>query len=106
METERRLVQRTRPQELSYIQFEPEGGGIVVNASSQGLAFHVAAALRRAGPIQFCVSPNPMQKIKLVAEIIWMDEAKKFGGVRFNELSPGPAQQILQLFNQPINHEP
>ncbi len=106
METERRLVQRTRPQELSYIQFEPEGGGIVVNASSQGLAFHVAAALRRAGPIQFCVSPNPMQKIKLVAEIIWMDEAKKFGGVRFKELAAGARRQILQWLNQPGEREP
>ena len=79
METERRFAQRTRPQELSYIQFEPEGGGIVVNASRQGLAFHAATALRLTGPIQLCVSPNPMLQIKLAAEIVWMDETKKLG---------------------------
>lgn len=106
METERRFAQRTRPQELSYIEFEPEGGGIVVNASGQGLAFHAAAALRLTGPIQLCVSPNPMQQIKLAAEIVWIDETKKFGGVRFKELAAHARSQILQWLNQTSESEP
>ena len=106
MDTERRFVQRTRPQELSYIQFEPEGGGIVVNASGQGLAFHAAAALRLTGPIQLCVSPTPMQQIKVDAEIVWMDETEKFGGVRFKQLTAEARSQILQWLNQPGEPEP
>jgi hypothetical protein len=96
MESERRCKSRERPVELSYIQFEPEGGGIVVNASEQGLAFHAAAALRQTGPIQLCVSPNPVQQIKLSAEIAWMDETKKTGGLRFTELMADTRNQILQ----------
>jgi PilZ domain len=101
MNTERRCTSRQRPEELSYIQFQPEGGGIVVNASEQGLAFHAAAALRQTGPIQLSVSPNPMQQIKLSAEIVWIDETKKSGGVRFRALTEDAKNQILQWLTQP-----
>jgi hypothetical protein len=100
MKPERRCTNRERPEELSYIQFLPEGGGIVVNASEQGLAFHAAAALRQTGPIQLCISPNPMQQIKLTAEIVWIDETKKSGGVRFTELTAEARNQVLQWLSQ------
>jgi hypothetical protein len=101
MNAERRCTTRQRPEELSYIQFEPEGGGIVVNASEDGLAFQAAAALRQTGPIHLSVSPNPVQHIKLSAEIVWMDETKKSGGVRFRELTEDAKTQILQWLTQP-----
>jgi hypothetical protein len=100
MTPERRGTHRERPVGLSYIQFEPEGGGIVVNASEQGLAFHSAAALQQPGPFQFCVSPNPMQQIKLTAEIAWMDETKKFGGLRFTALTADDRTQIREWLTQ------
>lgn len=100
MNSERRHAHRERPKELSYIQFEPGGGGIVLNASNQGLAFQASAALRRNGPIQLCVSPNPMAQIKLTAEIAWMDETQKSGGLRFTELRADARNQILQWLTQ------
>src|ERR1700676_2157170 len=100
MKSERRGTRRERPEGLSYIQFEPEGGGIVLNASEHGLAFHAAAAPRQTGPIQLCVSPNPMQQIKLTAEIAWVDETKKSGGLRFTELTSDARNQILQWLTQ------
>ena len=100
MKLERRCTRRERPKQLSYIHFEPEGGGIVVNASEQGLAFQAAAALRQTGPIQLYVSPNPVQRIKLTAEIAWMDENKKSGGVRLTELTADARNQILQWLTQ------
>jgi hypothetical protein len=100
MEPERRCIHRTSPQELSYIQFGQEGGGIVLNASERGLAFHVAAALRQPGPIQLCISPNPMQKIKLAAEIAWVNQTKKSGGLRFTDLTADARNQIRQWLTQ------
>jgi hypothetical protein len=76
MKPERRGTHRARPEELSYIQFEPEGRGIVVKASEQGLAFHVAAELRQPGPIRLSISPHPTRQIKLTAEIAWTDQTK------------------------------
>jgi hypothetical protein len=100
MQPERRGTPRERPEELSYIQFEPEGGGIVLNASEHGLGFHVAATLRQRGPIQLCVSPNPMQQIKLTAKIIWMDQANKSGGLRFTEVTADARNEIRQWLCQ------
>lgn len=99
MQPERRRTRRERPQALSYIKFEPEGGGIILNISEQGLAFHAANALRQAGPIQLCVSPNPMLQINLTAEIAWMEDTRKFGGLRFTALSEDARTQIFQWLN-------
>jgi hypothetical protein len=100
MNPERRQIQRERPEGLSYLQFEPDGGGIVLNASEQGLAFHAAAAVRHPGPMRLCVSPNPLQRIEVMAEMVWMDETKKFGGLRFTELTAETRNQIRQWLTQ------
>jgi hypothetical protein len=96
MNLERRSLQRETPEKLSYIQFEPEGGGIVVNASEQGLAFHAANELRQPGPIRLSISPNPTQRLELAAEIVWMDDGKKFGGLRFTEVTAEAKKGIRQ----------
>ena len=96
MNLERRSLQRETPEKLSYIQFEPEGGGIVLNASEQGLAFHAANAVSQPGPIRLSISPNPTQRLELAAEIAWMDDAKKFGGLRFTEVTAEAKNGIRQ----------
>src|SRR5690348_7510994 len=96
MNLERRSLQRETPEKLSYIQFEPEGGGIVVNASEQGLAFHAANAVRQPGAIRLSISPNPSQRLELAAEIVWMDDGKKFGGLRFTEVTAEAKNGIRQ----------
>jgi hypothetical protein len=105
MKPERRCNDRERPDGLSYVQFEPEGGGIVLNASEEGLAFHAAAAMPHSGPIRVCISPNPVQRIELVAEIAWMGETKKFGGLRFRELTADVRNQIRQWLAQTSESE-
>jgi len=100
MNLERRNLQRGTPEKLCYIQFEPEGGGIVVNASEQGLAFHAASEVRQPGPIRLCISPNPTQRLELAAEIVWMDGAKKFGGLRFTEVTAKAKNGIRQWLEE------
>jgi hypothetical protein len=107
MEPERRHVTRTMPDQLSYIQFEPEGGGIILNASEEGLAFHAAAPVRQSSPIRLCVSPNPEQRIELQAEIAWMDTAKKFGGLELKEVSADIRDRIRQWLSPSLGtHAP
>lgn len=96
MEPERRRTRRTTPAELSYLQFEPGGGGIVLNASEEGLAFHAAAAVNLLGPIRLCLSPHPGQRIKLNAEIVWMDDRRKSGGLHLKEVPAETREQIRQ----------
>jgi PilZ domain len=105
MKPDRRFTRRQRPEGLAYVQFLPEGGGIVVNASEQGLAFHAAAALGQTGPIQLCVSPSPAEQIKLTADIVWLDETKRFGGLRFTEVTADSGNQIRLWLTQGVESE-
>jgi hypothetical protein len=96
MNSERRSTHRERPQELSYIEFEPEIGGIVLNASERGLAFQAATAVRLPGQLRLSISPNPKEVIGLTAEIVWMDQTKRSGGLRFVELTEDTRNQICR----------
>lgn len=96
MNPERRCVPRERPEQLSYVHVEPEGGGIVLNASQAGIAFHAAGPVRQRGPIRVRISPNPDVQIDLMAEIAWTDETKKFGGMRFTEPGEDAQNRIRQ----------
>src|SRR5690349_12868340 len=100
MGPERRSRKRTTPEELSYIRFEPEGGGLVLNASEDGLAFHAAEPIRQSGTLQLSVSPNPEHRIELLAEIAWMDKARKSGGLRLIEVSEETREQIRRWLRQ------
>jgi hypothetical protein len=106
MEPERRHAKRTTPEELSYIRFEPEGGGIVLNASEEGLAFHAAAPVRQSGKIRFYVSPNPEHQIELVGEIAWLGDAKKLGGLRLIEVPDESSDQIRAWLTAAIGSRP
>ena len=100
MVSERRTAKRISPQELTYVRFEPDGGGIVLNASEHGLAFHAAAPLRQSGTLQLCISPNPEQRIPLTAEIAWLDHAHKSGGMRLREI-PGESRDQIRRWLSP-----
>jgi hypothetical protein len=100
MNSERRSISRKRPEELSYIQFEPEGGGIVLNASERGLAFHAATAVRQPGQVRLSISPNPKELIGLTAEVVWVDQTQKSGGLRFVELTEDTRNQICRWLTQ------
>lgn len=106
MEPERRCAHRERPEKLSYIQFEPAGGGIVLDASERGLGFHVAGARHQVGPVRLCISPNPMQQIKLRAMIAWTDQTKKSGGLRFTDLTEDARNQLRQWLTSTRKWEP
>jgi len=96
MNSERRAIHRERPEELSFILFEPEGGGMVLNASVRGLAFHAATAVRQPGQVRLSISPNPEQLIGLTAEVVWTDQTKKSGGLRFLGLTEDTRNQICR----------
>jgi hypothetical protein len=100
MVSERRIAKRISPQELTYVRFEPDGGGFVLNASEHGLAFHAAAPLRQSGTLQVCVSPNPEQRIQLTAEIAWLDHTHKSGGMRLREM-PGESRDQIRRWLSP-----
>lgn len=94
MGTERRCTQRKTPRQLSYVQLDQNGGGIVLNASENGLAFQVVAAVRSQRAIHVCISQNPSARIELNGEIAWLDNTKMRGGVKFEDVSDSLRDRI------------
>ncbi len=83
MKPERRRISRRRPRGIAYIEFEEGGSGVILNASEEGLAFQAAGNVPEAAPLRFCIAPNPVDRIALTGEIVWLDRKKKLGGLRF-----------------------
>ena len=94
MEPERRAAQRLRPGDLTYLEFGEGIGGMVWDASENGLAFQAVAAVQAGRQITLCISPNPASRIELRSTVVWTDQSKKFGGLQFAQLSDDTRERI------------
>lgn len=92
MKPERRSP-RISPAALAYITFDSNCGGIVVNISDDGLCFHTIAPIERSDTIRFWFSAGG-KRIEARGQLIWTDETRKTGGLRFNALSTEARRQI------------
>jgi PilZ domain len=98
MDTERRQSPRSKPYEPVYVSLNSENRGIVIDASENGLQFWTDAPVEHDGgalPLRFKL--NPLDLIETVGEIIWIDESKKTGGVRFKNL-PEPQRSNIRAW--------
>ena len=100
METERRHQPRKQPEKLTYVHFEPENGGIVLNASEGGISFFAIAPLHQTGTIRFAIVPGTQERIMAAGQVVWMDELKKVGGLSFAELAPDVRERVRGWLSQ------
>ena len=80
---ERRKQPRCIPEMRSYISFGVSNGAIVSDFSVGGLGFQAVAPVPRTGTIRFYLSLKPNHRVEAVGEVVWTDETKKRGGLRF-----------------------
>jgi PilZ domain/SPOR domain len=97
---QRRQTTRTTLNSVVYINFDSDNGGIVLNVSEGGLCFHSVAPLQREGTLRFWFSEHK-QRIEADAEIAWIDETRKTGGLRFTALPAEGHEQIRNWISQP-----
>jgi hypothetical protein len=102
---ERRLIPRTKLEKLAYIDIAPNNGGIVLNVSGDGLAFHSMAPIERNGPMRFSLKEQN-RRIDVCGELIWTDEAQKIGGLRFTTLTNEAREHIDNWAVQPQDAAP
>jgi hypothetical protein len=100
METERRHQPRKQPEKLTYVHFEPENGGIVLNASEGGISFFAIAPLHQTGTIRFTIVPGTHERIIAAGQVVWTDELKKVGGLSFAELAPDVRERVRGWLSQ------
>ncbi|MGC1634228.1 MAG: PilZ domain-containing protein [Candidatus Acidiferrales bacterium] len=97
---QRRQTTRTTLNSVVYINFDSDNGGIVLNVSEGGLCFHSVAPLQREGTLRFWFSEQK-QRIEADAEIAWIDETRKTGGLRFTALPAEGHEQIRNWISRP-----
>jgi len=122
MPSERRKFPRKKPDQLSYVNLENDNGGMLLDLSESGLGFHVVSPLDSPyGKLRFWFSVKSIDRIEAYGELIWADETRKSGGVKFVDLpesalkqirawlaAPATAQEIIDptLLAPPIAAEP
>jgi cell division septation protein DedD len=96
---ERRQYSRKTLNPLPYINLPSGNGGIVLDVSEQGLRFRSLAPVELSGPIEFSFTAQS-NLVRGTGELVWMDEAKKLGGLRFTDL---PYNFLEQIRKWPAN---
>ncbi len=106
MVTERRQSPRCKPFGSVYLNLASDNGGIVIDASEDGLQFQAVAPVEHDdGPMPVWFTLNPANRIETVGEVVWTDETKKTGGLRFTNLEGESRLQIrkrLELNGSPL----
>jgi hypothetical protein len=97
---ERRNIPRTKLERLAYIHIEPDNGGIVLNVSGSGLAFHSMNTVERNGPMRFSLQEQN-RRIDVSGELVWTDEVQKIGGLRFTTLTAEAREQVRDWVTRP-----
>lgn len=101
---ERRNSPRTKLHRLAYIRIEPDNGGIVLNVSGDGLAFHSMNAVERNRLVRFSLQEQN-RRIDVSGKLIWTDEVQKIGGVRFTSLTGEARDQLQDWMRLPEDEE-
>jgi cell division septation protein DedD len=93
---ERRQYGRKTLNPLPYINLPSGNGGIILDVSEQGLRFRALAPLEQSGPIEFSFTAQA-NLVSGTGELVWIDRAKKMGGLRFTDLPYFALEQIRRL---------
>ncbi len=98
--SERRAHPRCRPQPFAYVKVGEHNGGIVMDASENGLQMAAANSLAPEKivrlSLQLSASAEPTE---VEARVVWLSESKKTGGFEFVSLTDEAREQIREWLN-------
>jgi hypothetical protein len=97
---ERRRCSRKTLNPLPYINLPFDNGGIVLDVSEDGLRFRATSPVELSGPVPFWFTAHS-DLISGEAELMWLDETKKIGGLRFTQLPQNACEQIRSWPSDP-----
>jgi hypothetical protein len=98
---DRRYKFRRVPDKFAFLQIERDDGGTVLDVSEGGLRFETFAPVLQNGPVHCWFSLNLRERIEAWAEVVWTNEARKYGGLRFLRLSEEGQRQIREWISRP-----
>src|SRR5437879_3716458 len=94
-QSRRRFHARRRMEGLIYVDLGPDNGAILIDLGEGGLGFQsvVPVSLDQAVLLKFKV-PGEGEPVEGYAEVAWLNESGKGGGLRFVELTENARAQI------------
>lgn len=94
---ERRAHPRRRLDRLAYVDFGPDNGGILIDASEGGLNFQVVGALIEGQPchVRFLL-PGTDAVVEAEGKISWSNASKRGGGLQFVEISDEARRRLRE----------
>jgi hypothetical protein len=98
---ERRHNPRTKLHHIAYMSFGSGNGAIVLDVSQGGLGFHAATPLESEESVRFRVLGKSIDRIEVIGDLVWNDQTRKSGGVRFTSLPDEFREQILLSLGHP-----
>jgi len=98
---DRRQKLRKMPDRLAFLQLERDDGGRVLDVSEGGLRFETFDPVPQSGPVHLWFSLNLRERIEAWGEVVWINTAKKCGGLRFLRLSEEGRGQIREWLARP-----
>jgi len=101
MNLDRRQQIRKMPDKFAFLQLERDDGGSLLDLSEGGLRFETFSAVHQNGPVHFWFSLNLRDRIEAWGELVWINAAKKSGGLRFMGLSEEARAQIREWISRP-----
>ncbi len=101
MNPERRHQPRTRLDQISPVLIEPDNGGIIIDLSEGGLSFQAVAPVHHMDQLRIRFSSRQKGHINAYGELMWTDETKTRGGLKFLQLSEEGRQFIQEVLTPP-----
>jgi hypothetical protein len=83
---ERRQSPRSKMTKIVYMNLEAENGGILLDISLSGLSFQLAGPLAVENQVSFRLLAEGIEDIEVLADVAWLDENRRRGGLRFGQL--------------------
>jgi protein TonB len=95
--TERRAHQRRRLDQLAYIGFGPDTGGVLLDISEGGLRCQIVGAVVEGDRchLKFAL-PGRHSAIEADGQVVWSNHSRQGGGVRLVDLGQDARQELHQ----------
>jgi PilZ domain len=94
MNADQRLQERKQPERIVLCKLGSEESGPVRNLSEGGLCFESLAPIEQTGVLHLRLSADLNGVIETTGRLVWIDSAKRTGGLRFLQLSAPARAQI------------
>jgi hypothetical protein len=102
---ERRRAPRAKPTGLTYVKFEPDNGGTLLDVCESGIRFQVIAPVEERGRIQLWFVLDTSSHIEVSGELAWIDDSRRSGGLKFTQPSKQAREQLRTWLSrqQPVS---